>query len=104
VSVLLPSTLRVLETARKPGQPLFPSEFAAKRFEEQYTRGPLRVLPRTVGDYVLVDGRRPFGQQTVDTFPTLAAAAAALNARSDAELPRLVDPLPDARSTRGDAP
>lgn len=65
MSVLLPETVAVLRIAR-PAEPLFKNQILAELFAERHTRGPLRVLPRTVGGYVVIDERRPVGNRTLE--------------------------------------
>jgi hypothetical protein len=66
-SVLRPETLAVLREVR-PRQPLFSNQILAELFEANHTIGPLRVYPRTVGGYIVVDMRRPVGRRTLETI------------------------------------
>jgi hypothetical protein len=65
VSVLLPSTLAVLRTAKTATPPLFSSVMAAELFDAEHTRGHLKILPTTVGGYVIFDATAPLGEGIV---------------------------------------
>jgi hypothetical protein len=73
VSVLRPESVALLRTVRVAG-PLFPNLIVAELFDAAHTRGSLKVLPRTVGGYVLFDSEAPLNQGTLAEFKTLAEA------------------------------
>jgi hypothetical protein len=66
-SQLLPSTLALLRKVTGATQPLFTNQILAELFEMKHTHGPIKVLPRTDGKFVVMDSRRPVGKQDVAT-------------------------------------
>lgn len=64
---LSPETRAILRDVRA-AEPLFSNQILAELFEASHTRGPFKLLPRTVGGYVVYDERRPVGQRTVETI------------------------------------
>lgn len=60
-------TRAVLRDVR-PASPLFSNQILAELFEASHTRGPFKLLPRSVGGYVVYDERRPVGQRTVEVI------------------------------------
>ena len=100
MSVLLPSTLAALfpgGRTRPECAPLFANGAMAAEFEAAHTLGPFRVLPMTTGLYVVVDGRRPFGDQVLESGLRLQVAEQCMrwhHARLQAE----ADPNPEFTS------
>lgn len=75
-------TIGVLATAKRPTPPFFPNVIVAELFEAKHTRGPIKVLPRTTGGYVVFDTRAPLGEGVLeDGLATEADAHAALERR-----------------------
>lgn len=79
MSVLLASTLAVLRAHRK-AEPLFPNMIVAELFESAHTRARYRLLPRTVGGYVLFDSEAEPNRGVIAELSDLRSAHAALEA------------------------
>jgi hypothetical protein len=65
MSVLRPETREALRNVR-PCRPLFSNQVLAELFEARHTIGPLKLLPRTCGGYVVYDSRRPMADRVLE--------------------------------------
>ena len=81
--------------AAAPSPPLFPREgMSAGQWEARFTCGPLRLLPMTCGGYVLLDSRRPVGEQVLESRLPYVQGAQAF-AFHAARLERNEEPNPE---------
>lgn len=82
MSILRPETIELLRSVKKCA-PLFPNMVVAELFEAAHTRGTLKILPRTVGGYVLFDESASINRGVRGEFATLEEAQAALERAAD---------------------
>jgi len=77
MSLLRPESRALLATVKGPSAPLFSNMVMAEEFDRQATRGPLRVLPRTDGRFVLFDSRQ-HSTECLGVYKTLSEALFAM--------------------------
>lgn len=78
MSILSPGAIAFLRSFKPRTQPLFSNGVLAEGFEGKMRRGDCTILPRTDGQYALVDERLPVGRRTVSLYPTEGAALRAI--------------------------